>query len=120
VEIRVTNHIELIERLYKRFNVRDIEALLSMMSADVVWANGMEGGYVHGHEGVRNYWARQWAMIDPHVEPIKSSLGTNGEIVVEVHQVVRDLNGELLSDKVVCHVFQMQNDKIRRFDIRGI
>ncbi len=115
----MTSDIEFIERLYERFNARDIEALLSTMSEDVIWANGMEGGHVHGREGVRSYWARQWAMIDPRVEPIKSSLGAYGEIVVEVHQVVRDLNGELLSDKVVCHVFQMESGVIKRFDIRG-
>jgi len=23
-----------------------------------MWANGMEGGHVHGHDGVRNYWTR--------------------------------------------------------------
>jgi hypothetical protein len=24
------------------------------------WANGMEGGHVVGHDGVRNYWTRHW------------------------------------------------------------
>ena len=90
-----------------------------MMSEDVIWANGMEGGHVRGREGVRSYWARQWGMIDPHVEPISSSLGANGEIAVEVHQVVRDLKGQLLSNKRVWHIFQMENGVIKRFDIRG-
>lgn len=119
MEIHLPSGIKFIERLYRRFNARDIEALLSMMSEDVIWANGMEGGHVHGREGVRSYWSRQWGMIDPHVEPISSSLGANGEIVVEVHQVVRDLNGQLLADKIVCHVFQMESGVIKRFDIRG-
>ena len=87
------------------------------MSEHVTWANGMEGGHVHGREGVRSYWVRQWAMIDPRVEPIKSTSNAN-EIVVEVHQVVCDRNGEVLSEKVVCHVFQMENGSIKRFDIR--
>jgi hypothetical protein len=30
----------------------------------------MEGGYVHGREGVREYWTRQWAIVGPHVEPL--------------------------------------------------
>jgi ketosteroid isomerase-like protein len=119
VEACVVGQVDFIERLYKRFNSRDIEALLSMMSEDVVWANGMKGGHIHGREGVRSYWSHQWALIDPHVEPVSSSLGSNGEIVVEVHQVVCDLNGMLLSDKRVSHVFQMENRVIKRFDIRG-
>src|SRR5467141_1161513 len=56
---------ELLEHLYDRFNARDMEAVLATMHLDVMWANGMEGGHVHGHDGVRNYWTRQWAIIDP-------------------------------------------------------
>ena len=44
---------ELLERLYDRFNARDIEAALATMHPDVIWANGLEGGHVHGHDGVR-------------------------------------------------------------------
>ncbi len=60
----------------------------------------------------------QWAMIDPHVEPIEFS-GPRGEVVVEVHQVVRDLNNNLLADKMVGHMFRIENGFIKRFDIRG-
>jgi hypothetical protein len=58
-------------------------------------------------------------MIDPHVEPIEFSNGPEGEVVVEVHQVVRDLNGNLLADKMVGHMFRIENGVIKRFDIRG-
>ena len=40
-------------------------------------------------------------------------------MVVEVHQVVRDLNGNLLVDKMVGHMFRIENGLIKRFDIRG-
>jgi hypothetical protein len=58
-------------------------------------------------------------MIDPHVEPIEFSNGPEGEVVVEVHQVVRDLYGNLLADKMVGHMFRIENGVIKRFDIRG-
>jgi ketosteroid isomerase-like protein len=116
----MASEIEFIKQLYERFNARDIDALLSTMSEDVMWANGMDGGHVHGREGVRCYWTRQWAMIDPRVVPINSSMDASGEIVVEVHQVIRDLNGQLLADKMVSHIFQMENGVIKRFDIRGV
>jgi hypothetical protein len=83
-----------------------------------MWANGMEGGHVRGHDGVRAYWTRQWAMIDPHVEPVDFSAGADGAIIVEVHQTLRDLTGKLLSEKMVGHLFRMQDGLIRRFDIR--
>jgi hypothetical protein len=113
------DEVELLKRLYDRFNARDVEALLAAMHEDVIWANGMEGGHVHGREGVRSYWIRQWAMVDPHVEPLEFSKGLEGEIVIEVHQVVRDLNGNLLADKRVGHVFRIEEGLVRRFDIRS-
>jgi hypothetical protein len=67
---------------------------------------------------VRNYWTRQWAMIDPHVEPLGFADGPEGELIVEVHAVVRDLSGNLLSDRMVGHVFRIENGLVKRFDIR--
>lgn len=109
---------EFLKRLYDRFNARDMEAVLADLAPDVVWANGMEGGHVHGREGVRSYWTRQWAMVDPHVEPTAFSKGPEGEIVVEVHQVVKDLSGNALMDQMVGHIFRIEDGLVRRFDIR--
>jgi hypothetical protein len=46
-----------------------METVLAALHEDVIWANGMEGGHVHGREEVRSYWKRRCAMVDPHVEP---------------------------------------------------
>ena len=110
--------VELLRRVYALFNGRDIESVLAAMHSDVVWANGMEGGHVHGRDEVRSYWKRQWAIIDPHVEPLEISPNDKGEVTVKVHQVVRDLKGNLLADRLVTHVFQMRSGLIKRFDIR--
>jgi limonene-1,2-epoxide hydrolase len=110
--------IELLNYVYKRFNARDMEAVLAALHEDVTWANGMEGGHVHGRDAVRAYWTRQWAMVNPHVEPVKFATGPDGEVVVEVHQVVRDLAGVLLLDHMVGHIFRIDEGAIRRFDIR--
>ena len=115
---------ELLKRIYAQFNARDMEAVLAAMTPDVAWANGMEGGHVHGREGVRSYWTRQWAMVDPKVEPVGFSTGPEGEVIVDVHQVVHDLEGKLLVDQMVVHVFRFGNGRfegglIKRFDIGG-
>jgi hypothetical protein len=60
---------ELLRKGYTAFNARDIATILSIMHPAVEWANGMESGYVHGHEGVRAYRRHQWSLIDPYVEP---------------------------------------------------
>jgi hypothetical protein len=111
------DEVEFLKRLYDRFNARDMETLLSAMQDEVIWANGMEGGHVHGREGVRSYWTRQWGMIDPRVEPVQFSKGPDGEVTVEVHQIVRDLDGNLLADKMVGHVFRLEKGLVKRFDI---
>jgi ketosteroid isomerase-like protein len=114
----MSDEMDLLRGVYDRFNARDMETVLAAMHEDVIWANGIEGGHVHGREEVRKYWTRQWAMIDPHVEPVEFAKGPGGEVVVEVHQVVRDLNGNLLADKMVGHVFRIEDGLVKRFDIR--
>jgi hypothetical protein len=119
MEVLMSHEVELLKLLYDRFNARDMETVLAAMHEDVVWANGMEGGYVRGREGVRIYWTRQWAMIDPHVEPVEFSTGSSGEVFVEVHQIVRELQGNVIVDQMVGHIFQIENGLVKRFDIRG-
>jgi len=114
----MSDDVEILKRVYDLFNKRDVESVLAAMLPDVIWANGMEGGHVHGRDEVRSYWKRQWAVFDPHVEPVEISPNSEGEVVVEVHQVVHDLEGNLLADRMVIHVFQMRNGLIQRFDIR--
>ena len=115
----MSDEVDLLKRVYDRFNARDMETVLAAMHEDVIWANGMEGGHVHGRDEVRSYWTRQWTMVDPHVEPVACARDSQGEVVVEVHQVVSDLNGNLLADRMVVHVFRIENGLIKRFDIRG-
>jgi nuclear transport factor 2 (NTF2) superfamily protein len=115
----MSDEVEFLKRVYDRFNARDMDTVLAAIDEDVVWANGMEGGHVYGRDGVRDYWTRQWAMIAPRVEPAEFSTGPEGEVIVEVHQVVHDLAGNLLADKMVGHIFRIENGLVKRFDIRG-
>lgn len=109
---------DLFTKTYAAFNARDINAVLSVLHPEVDWANGMEGGRVHGHDGVRAYWTRQWEQIDPHVEPQGFRTDEAGDVVVEVHQVVHDRAGNLLVDGNVQHVYHLENGLIKRMEIR--
>jgi hypothetical protein len=102
---------------YREFNARNIDAVLALMHPDVVWPNGMEGGFEHGHEAVRAYWTRQWSVLDPHVEPMKIEPDTQGRMVVEVHQVVRAMDGKILADTMVRHAYTIRAGLIERMDI---
>lgn len=102
---------------YRFFNARQLDEVLACMIPSVVWPNGMEGGYVYGHQGVRDYWTRQWGLINPHVEPLRMELDVQGRIVVEVHQIVRDLAGNILIDTIVHHAYTMGGGLIESMDI---
>jgi len=108
---------ELLRRAYAAFNARDIDGAVSLMHDDVDWPNGMEGGRVHGHGEVRDYWTRQFATIDPHVEPASFAEDEQGRIVVTVDQVVRDLEGNVLSDGRVLHIYAVHDGLIQRMEI---
>jgi hypothetical protein len=109
---------EMFERLYDRFNARDIDAVLAHLTDDVDWPNGWEGGYVHGHDEVRAYWTRQWAEIDGTVVPEAFSTQDDGRIDVTVHQVIKDLGGNLLQDATVHHVYRLRGDRVEHMEIR--
>src|SRR5215208_2581017 len=109
---------ETLRRAYAAFNAQDIEVVLSMMHADVEWPNGMEGGYVYGHDGVRAYWTRQWDLIDPVVEPRAFSTEPDGRILVEVHQRVLDKDGDTLLDGRVRHIYSIRDGLVRHMEIR--
>lgn len=107
-----------LKEAYRAFNDRDLDAALATMQPNVEWPNGMEGGMVYGHSGVRDYWTRQWSMINPHVDPVKLTAGPSGRVVVEVHQVVRELSGKILVDRTVEHVYAFEDGLIRGMEIR--
>ncbi len=111
-------NIDLLKRAYAAFNRRDLDAALATMTPDVAWPNGMEGGTVHGHEGVRSYWTRQWGMIDPHVDPVTFEQESDGRIAIRVHQVVKELTGKLLMDRMVEHVYTLKDGLIAAMEIR--
>ena len=108
---------EILRSAYADFNARNIGAVVSRMHPDVQWANGMEGGHVHGKDEVEAYWTRQFMTLDPHVEPVSIAPDEHGNWVVEVHQVVYDREGNLLLDTTVYHTYQFRDGLIARMDI---
>jgi len=87
---------DLFLKTYEAFNPRDIDAVLATMHPRRRLAEWHGRRQVHGREAVRQYWLRQWSQNDPRVEPLNSIADESGTIVVDVHQVVRDLGGNLL------------------------
>ena len=113
----MTDTQALIAQAYAAFNRRDIDSALAVMSESVDWPKASEGGRVVGKEEIRAYWTRQWAEFNPHVEPIEVTGNETGRTDVKVHQLVKNLNGDILSDQTLLHVFTIANGLIERMDI---
>ena len=108
-----------LRKLYEGFNKREIETVLSALDPDVHWANGMEGGFVEGREAVREYWERQFPVIKSQVEPLAVAADADGRQIVTVHQTVRNLEGNLLNESEVKHIFTIHNGLVTSFEIES-
>ena len=112
-------HEEMLRRLYAAFNERDVDTVLASMQPDVDWPNAIEDTRLHGHDEVRHYWERQWEQADPQVEPVAFERLPNGHIAVTVHQVVRDLEGEVTVDQEVVHTYAIRDGLVESMEITG-
>jgi len=56
--------------------------------------------------------------IDPHVDPVSFETDESGSIIVKVHALIRDLEGNIVSDGHVVHVYQFEDGLIRSMEIR--
>ncbi|HEX8314422.1 MAG TPA: nuclear transport factor 2 family protein [Flavisolibacter sp.] len=108
----------LLHKAYELFNERNIDELLALMTGNVSWPNGWEGGFVHGHQEVRNYWTRQWKEIDPVVIPESFTALDEDRVEVLVQQTVKDMEGKLLFEGVVKHLYTFTGDKISSMQIQ--
>jgi ketosteroid isomerase-like protein len=109
--------IEMLRTAYTAFNGRDIDAVLATMTPDVSWPRAFKGGFVHGPEEIRAYWMEQWSEIDGQVEPVAFYPKDAGQILVKVHQVVRDLAGAVLVDEHVGHRFTIEHGLIQAMEV---
>ncbi len=108
---------DLILKAYKGFNSRDIDTTLATFHKDVQWPKAFEGGYVEGHDEIRAYWTRQWSEINGVVEPLHISELSDGRFAVKVHQFVKDLEGKILFDDTIKHIYTIKENLLLRMDI---
>ena len=107
----------IIEQAYSAFNRRDIDGALALMTNDVSWPKASEGGKVVGKEEIRGYWTRQWDEFNPRVEPLAMTEDDGDKTRVRVHQLVKSLQGDVLSDSEVLHVFTVKSGLIAAMDL---
>ena len=112
-----SKYADIIKKAYEGFNSRNIDATLSLMHADIHWPKAFEGGYVVGHDAVRDYWTRQWSEINPIVQPLAITERPDGKVEIEVDQLVKDLQGNILFNGKVKHIYIIKDDLLQSMDV---
>ena len=112
-----TEFQNVIRKAYTAFNERDIHAALETMQPNVQWSKAWEGGYISGHNEIEEYWTRQWKEINPKVYPTEFNERPNGSLEVVVHQIVHFLDGKLMFEGTVKHIYTFRDNLINTMDI---
>ena len=113
----MSSNQQFLQNLYDAFNNREIETIISFMRPDVKWANGVEGGFVYGRDAVREYWTNQSKDIQVELETLKFETDEKNRNVVTAHQVIKDLQGNLLADATIQQIFTIQDGLISLYEI---
>ena len=87
------------------------------MRPDVKWANGLEGGFVYGRDAVREYWTNQFKDIQPELEALKFETDEKNRNIVTVHQIIKDLQGNVLADATVHQIFTVEDGLVSLYEI---
>jgi SnoaL-like domain len=116
VKIMSSNQ-QFLQNLYDAFNKREIETIISLMRVDVKWANGLEGGFLYGRNAVREYWTNQLQNIQPQLKTLKFETDENNRNIVTVHQIIKDLQGNVLADATVHQIFTIEDGLISLYEI---
>ncbi|MDV3002527.1 MAG: hypothetical protein N5P05_004182 (plasmid) [Chroococcopsis gigantea SAG 12.99] len=113
----MSSNQQFLQNLYDAFNKREIETIISLMRPDVKWANGFKGGFVYGRDAVREYWMNQFKHIQPELETLKFETDENNRNIVTVHQIIKDLQGNVLADATVRQIFTIENGLISVYEL---
>jgi len=109
---------DLIKKAYEAFNSRDIDTVFTTFHPNVEWPKAFEGGgYANRYSEIRDYWTRQWSEINPTVQPFGFNERQDGTLEIKVHQNVKDLEGNIIFDGVVKHIYTLQDELLRKMDI---
>jgi hypothetical protein len=93
---------------------------LTTLHPQVRWSRAWEGDYATGHDEVRDYWLRQWQELNPQVEPTGFAERKDGRLEVAVHQVVKNMQGQLLFHGAVKHIYTNQDKLFKQMDIEQV
>jgi ketosteroid isomerase-like protein len=106
---------ELLLKAYAAYNAQDADGLLELVSDDVDWPDG--ANRLHGKADLEAYWLDQWTRTRTHDRPLAFTPLPGDRVAVGISQVVRSLDGRVLSRGMFDHVHDIADSLIVRLDI---
>ena len=91
-------------------------ALSARLRAGVDWPEPWSGGRLRGRRAVEAHLRDQAQVVRLQVTPVVVRRA-GGLVEVTVHQVVRDADGDLLSDTTVQHTLTVVDGLVTRLDV---
>ncbi|HWB28679.1 MAG TPA: nuclear transport factor 2 family protein [Chitinophagaceae bacterium] len=107
----------MLKKIYYAFNKRDMDAALAIVHPNVAWSNGISGGYIHGRDGLREYWRSQWQVANSDIEPVSIAADGKGKIVANVRHIVRDTHENIIEDEMLQHTYLIEDNLIKHMDV---
>lgn len=105
----------LLRRAFDAYNRRDAGALLTLLHDDVAWSS--DGGTLRKSE-LRAFWTEQWTRTRTHDEVTRVRQTAETEFAVSLDQVVRSVDGSLLSTGSFRYAFVVENGLIKALGAR--
>ncbi|MCB1488216.1 MAG: nuclear transport factor 2 family protein [Bauldia sp.] len=113
----MTDHRDVLMDMYRAFNERDMERATEFLAPDVDWPNAETGGREHGRTAVRAYWEKQWTGTNPRIEPLEIDVVSEKTARVRVHQFICALDGAVLDDRKLEHLYTFDGNFVSRMVI---
>jgi hypothetical protein len=66
---------------------------------------------------VREYWTNQFKDIQPELETLKFETDEKNRNIVTVHQIIKNLQGNVLADVTVHQIFTIEDGLISLYEI---
>jgi len=93
-----------------------VAAVVAALHPDVDWPEPWSGGRVRGAAAVGAHLTAQRAALTVSLRPVQARAADAGLAVV-LHQVVRDVDGGVLSDTTVLHTLTVVDGLVARLDV---
>lgn len=116
-----SSRVVLVREAYDRFNDADISGLIDLLDPDVELPDVLSGGTIRGTEAIRQYWEREFELVEPSI--LASEIVEVGDaVLVVVFQEIHERgSGQRLGQGVAAvHRVTFRGDRIAAIEYTGV